>query len=346
MTTDYRDKEKYLSLQAAKNELQKRQNDIRGEVEKRVGLYDAQHKWSDIHSAKEDERKNLIKNSSNDIKQQINKISSRNDKVVKSFDSLKEDPYIVHKNKEYSLKKEYDDLFEKYSKMEWGTDEYKATYQKAKEKQAEYQKAYWQSKKMLADFAPKISKILQVENGLKFEIKAENKAMEENAKRLKEVLDGIIPNNVLDNKPINIHQTGKVRAFQSGQSINLHNEERIGTIIHETAHQLEENNPQMLINSLAFAKSRTEGEKQKALKKFNSSYTRDEYCKPDKFFDPYCGKLYTLFGGRDRSFVDGTASEIMSMGLQRIFEDPINFAKEDREYFDFVLSNLRGELWD
>ena len=86
--------------------------------------------------------------------------------------------------------------------------------------------------------------------------------------------------------------------------------------------------------------------KQKALNKIASGYRRDEYCKPDKFFDPYCGKLYTLFGGRDRSFVDGTASEIMSMGLQHLFEDPINFAKEDREYFDFVISNLRGELWD
>lgn len=346
MSMDYRDKEKYLALQADKNALQKRQNEIRGEEERKVGLYAAQNKWSEAHSAKDDERKNLIKSSSNDIKQQLSKISSRNDSLVKKLETLKNDPYIEHINKMNSLKKEYEDLFETYRNMEWGTEKYKAGYQKYRDKLAEYQTAYWKSKTMLAEFAPKVSKILQVENGMKFETTAKNEKMEENAKRLKEVLNGIIPDNVLDNRPINIYQTGAVRASQSGQSINLHNNERIGTIIHETAHQLEENNPQMLINSLAFAKSRTEGEKQKALNKIASGYRRDEYCKPDKFFDPYCGKLYTLFGGRDRSFVDGTASEIMSMGLQHLFEDPINFAKEDREYFDFVISNLRGELWD
>ena len=77
----------------------------------------------------------------------------------------------------------------------------------------------------LAEFAPKVSKMLQVENGMKFETTAKNEKMEENAKRLKEVLNGIIPDNVLDNRPINIHQTGAVRASQSGQSINLHNNE-------------------------------------------------------------------------------------------------------------------------
>ena len=347
MTTDYyKDREKYASLQAEKNKISEEKRKIRDEIEQKTGLFEAQRKWSDASIARSDESKNMIKNSSNDIKQQIAKVSSRNDKLVKAFNTLQKDPYILHKNEERKLKKEYDDLLEKYSKMQWGTDEYKATYQKAKEKNAEYVRAYYKSKKMLADFAPKISKLLQVENGVKFETIAENKAMEENAKRLKEVLNGLIPQDVIDNKPLKIYHTGAIRASQSGQSINLHNDERMGTIIHETAHQLEENNPQMLINSLAFAKSRTEGEKQMALSKLASGYRRDEYCKPDKFFDPYCGKLYTLFGGRDRSFVDGHASEIMSMGLQNVFEDPINFAKEDREYFDFVISNLRGDLWD
>ena len=170
--------------------------------------------------------------------------------------------------------------------------------------------------------------------------------MEENAKRLKNVLDGIVPASNFSNNPITINQTYDLRASQSGKRINLHNDERIGTIIHETAHQLEADNPQILINSLTFARARTEGEKQISLKKINSEYKRDEYCKRDKFFDPYCGKIYTLYGGKDRKFEDADGSEIMSMGLQHIFEDPINFAKEDREYFDFVISNLRGELWD
>lgn len=340
------ERDKYLALSAAINNIYDKKNKIREKITAEVGLKEAQEKYFNKNSEVKDIQKEAINNDSETIKKQISKISSRNDKLVKSLDTLKNDPYITQKNTENALKNEYENLFEKYRKMEWGTEEYKTTYQQYKEKRAEWEKQYWKSRKMLAEFAPKVSKILQVENGLKFETNAENKAMEENGKRLKEVLNGIIPSSAINNKPINIKQTGSVRASQSGQNINLHNNERIGTIIHETAHQLEENNPKMLMNSLAFAKARTEGEKQKALNKFSSGYKRDEYCKPDKFFDPYCGKLYTLTKGKNRSFVDGTGSEIMSMGLQRIFEDPIRFVKEDREYFDFVISNLRGELWD
>ena len=104
-------------------------------------------------------------------------------------------------------------------------------------------------------------------------------------------MNGIAPNSRIATQRIKVHQTYNTRASQDGHSVNLHNDENVGSIVHEVAHQLEEDNPHMLINSLSFASARTGDEKQKALKKFSSSYKKDEYCKPDKFFDPYCGKL-------------------------------------------------------
>lgn len=48
----------------------------------------------------------------------------------------------------------------------------------------------------------------------------------------------------------------------------------------------------------------------------------------------YCGKVYS--GGR--------ATEILSMGLQKLYSDPIHFAKNDPEYFKFVVGVLDGSL--
>ena len=35
----------------------------------------------------------------------------------------------------------------------------------------------------------------------------------------------------------------------------------------------------------------------------------------------------------------------MSMGLQKLFQDPGKFAMEDGEYFDMVITSLYGYFW-
>lgn len=54
----------------------------------------------------------------------------------------------------------------------------------------------------------------------------------------------------------------------------------------------------------------------------------------DNFKDPYCGKDYIDRRGKR------VATEILSMGVQMLFTDPVGFAKDDREYFDFVVGVL------
>jgi hypothetical protein len=46
---------------------------------------------------------------------------------------------------------------------------------------------------------------------------------------------------------------------------------------------------------------------------------------------PYSGKYYS----------QGGITEVLTMGAQRLYEDPIGFAKNDPEYFSFVISILR-----
>lgn len=73
----------------------------------------------------------------------------------------------------------------------------------------------------------------------------------------------------------------------------------------------------------------------------NHNYKPDEKFKRDKWFEAvgsgYPGKPYTY-----RQFGYETSSEIMTMGVQTLYEDPEGFADRDPEYFDFVVSWLRG----
>jgi hypothetical protein len=57
------------------------------------------------------------------------------------------------------------------------------------------------------------------------------------------------------------------------------------------------------------------------------AYRPDEVAFRDRFRDPYVGKLY------DR----GRATEVMSMGLQYLYEDPLRFRSEDPEHYYLTL---------
>lgn len=149
----------------------------------------------------------------------------------------------------------------------------------------------------------------------------------------KQLLDGFFSSNIKKGD-LAVKARGRVRANCGENEIQLASEDDFDVMIHEYGHYLEHNNPNMLINSMAFLQYRTQGEDIRSLKLLtgNKSYGYGERAKADKFFSPYCGKFYD------------DATEIMSMGLQRLFTDAKKFAEEDREYFDFVIANARGEL--
>ena len=63
-------------------------------------------------------------------------------------------------------------------------------------------------------------------------------------------------------------------------------------------------------------------------------YDKTEKVFKDKFLDPYCGKIYS-----------DNSTEIVSMGLQYLTENPGKFADEDPEYFDLMIDILHG-VWE
>ena len=134
-----------------------------------------------------------------------------------------------------------------------------------------------------------------------------------------------------------VDPTGKKdRSYYGGKSDRIHMASKAdkAVVIHEAAHWLEEKDPEVHKKVQAFLDKRTKGEEYQKLSDItgNSNYSDKEVAKPDKFMRAYMGKK-TGAGN----------SEILSMGLEHMYRDPIGFAKRDPEYFDFIYNLMRGK---
>jgi hypothetical protein len=63
-------------------------------------------------------------------------------------------------------------------------------------------------------------------------------------------------------------------------------------------------------------------------------YRATEPARPDKFVDPYVGQVYESNG-------TVVLTEVISTGLQWLYEDAYGFAMSDPDYFDFIWNLLR-----
>lgn len=283
--------------------------------------------------------KNFAKERSKDVEESLKNYSSKTNKIVSSISSIPaEDPSVIETAKKRMkdaqtnlmdviygrkqvsdqekelLKKEYNDASRDYFSV------IKLDKVEAETKKAKY-----------------VSEAIKNDKKTSFSMTADKvtAGVKNLFSRAKEVLDGCLSEELkLGHLSI---QGKRGRAYQSdGDGIFLQTTDGLGTMIHEYAHYLEANNPDMLANSLAFLEYRTKGEDIKSLRSLTGikGYSYNEVAKKDKFFSPYCGKVYNKIA----------ATEIMSMGMERLFTDPQKFAQEDREYFDFVIANMRGEL--
>lgn len=103
--------------------------------------------------------------------------------------------------------------------------------------------------------------------------------------------------------------------------------------VHELAHAIEHASPSVGRRAVAYRESRTVGERAVKMQRLRpgAGYGAREVSKPDAFRHPYVGVIY-----------DEIASEIVSMGLQWMYENPIAFAREDPGHFDFILRLMKG----
>jgi hypothetical protein len=118
----------------------------------------------------------------------------------------------------------------------------------------------------------------------------------------------------------------------SGQYIMMSRDGKSKVIVHEIGHALEQNNPAVQQKARAFLEYRTRGEEAQKLRELTGlNYDEREISRPDKFPDPYVGKIY------DRD------TEVISMGIEYMWANPRKFAQQDPEYFMFMYDTLRGK---
>lgn len=121
---------------------------------------------------------------------------------------------------------------------------------------------------------------------------------------------------------------------QMGNSIHLEQHTSRATIFHEMGHWLESNVPGGNLAALSFLEYRTYGEAERPLNEISKvhGYRPDEVARSDKFNNPYTGKIYR----------NGSATEVTSMGMQRLAEDAAAFYRYDRSHFNFTVGMFRA----
>lgn len=105
-----------------------------------------------------------------------------------------------------------------------------------------------------------------------------------------------------------------------------------GTMAHELGHWIEWGDPNVRQSVQDFLNRRTMGEQPQKLADLfpGYGYRDNEIVKLDKFAEPYMGKIYAH-----------GSTEILSMGIEQLYRDPIGFAKSDPDYFDFIITVLQ-----
>lgn len=141
------------------------------------------------------------------------------------------------------------------------------------------------------------------------------------------MLEDMLHPDVLDKlPPVKVYMKGHTRAhYKNGRNIIQMGNDITETFIHEYGHHLEWNTPGMYQRALNFRTMRAQGEALTVISGTEVGYA-------DKFFNHYCGRKY-----------DFDSTEIISMGMERMFHDPLDFFETDPEYFEFILKIMWGE---
>lgn len=350
----------YSEYKKAKEEKDKSWQEWSDEEEKLVkfarskglGLYDAAKIYPDKQKYEDSIKKrdeanehsrelfiNSVNKISANIKNTLKEYSSSTDEMVKSFSSIPDKVKEGHE-KYKKVSEEADKIREEYKNGKLSYEEYIA---QRTQKIGELTTILIDNKAQEKEQLFENLKYLNTQK-TNFKLKYKTDSMQQISQELSTALDGFIGDGIVpDTAQVQVRNK-KGRASEGGGIMNLDATDTLDVAIHEYMHFVEEQNPRILMNSLAFAKMRTGEEKTEPLSKLtgNKSY-KGEYAKKDGFFDPYCGRIYNPQDGYN-SYDGATASEIMSMGLQYIVKNPKKFAEEDREYFDFVIANIRGDI--
>lgn len=111
------------------------------------------------------------------------------------------------------------------------------------------------------------------------------------------------------------------------------------TVVHELGHWIEDNDPEVHKVIEEFLRRRWG---QGLPQWLGPGYDQHEVAIADKFRSAYVGKVYVIGGGdKDDPLY---ASEVLSMGLQYLFENPVEFARDDPDMFEFIVNLVLDNL--
>jgi hypothetical protein len=140
----------------------------------------------------------------------------------------------------------------------------------------------------------------------------------------KAILPKVIANKTSDQRAYAILNSIFINDASSGSS----------TVAHEITHVTEMQNKSVLQASMDFLKKRAEGQKAQSLKRLTGgNYSRDEKAYKDKW-EELGGRVYT-----GKVYPDAT--EILTMGIERLDRNPAEFYQSDPEFFEFVIKTLQ-----
>ena len=136
---------------------------------------------------------------------------------------------------------------------------------------------------------------------------------------------------------VRLEDNERAHASPDDGKIHITQDQQDRVIVHELGH-IFERNPKILRSAVEFLEQRTAGESPVKLSDLtgNSSYRDDEITKPDRFYRPYVGKQYK----DDQGNIEYT--EIISMGVEMMYANPVQFAQDDPDHFDYIYRVLRG----
>lgn len=119
------------------------------------------------------------------------------------------------------------------------------------------------------------------------------------------------------------------RSYHLGGVVYLAPHADTATVIHEIGHAIEYANDNKIgKRSNEFLAAKTFDEEVKHLGK---GYEKYEVATQNGFKNAYTGKYYS-----------GSATEILSMGLQHMYEDPVGFAEQSPDHFNYTAAVMQG----
>lgn len=160
----------------------------------------------------------------------------------------------------------------------------------------------------------------------------------------------INPDKLPPSLGIQIVKGTDIRAFAFSSNIKISDKDTPAVIAHELAHVIEDTRPDILRKSADFLYTRAKGEGAMPLKKLYPyhGYGAQEKAIEDDWIkrggSAYTGKIYMPGYNPSmsrESFVNRLqGSEILSMGIQRMLESPVDFHRQDPEFYNFIKSQL------